>query len=271
MQLIQFEPFDSEFIHEWVKALRSGEYQQGGCNLYNTGDDSYCCLGVACSIKGISDFLLAESGTPYQLFKNDIPLDVFKTMAPELLKETYTMFSFSTNPSQIVETLIHMNDGIYNPTFNSNEKIYSFNEIADWIEKNLLNKNKIMTYTQQDKEAIIKEATTLKVLLHKEERENLNIETFDPSLPHGCIYGQATGECHSLRARHLLQKAAVPYSVKIDEYVPTANEAHFESRKKFIVGHEDVYSIMEFAAFNDDNFRHHVIPFLKGDTDTLEF
>jgi hypothetical protein len=39
---------------KWVKALRSGEYQQGTGALhgedYASGTDVFCCLGVACDI-----------------------------------------------------------------------------------------------------------------------------------------------------------------------------------------------------------------------------
>lgn len=35
---------------QWVAALRSGEYQQGGGNLYNTSDNTHCCLGVLCEL-----------------------------------------------------------------------------------------------------------------------------------------------------------------------------------------------------------------------------
>jgi len=128
-----------------------------------------------------------------------------------------------------------------------------------------------MEYTTQVQKAIVAEATALKAFLHKDEAANLDIETFDPTLPHGCVYGQAFGECHSVRAGHALKKCAVPYSTKINEFVEPETDAHFESRKKFVVGHDDVYSILEFAAFNDDTFRHKVIPFLKGEKDILEF
>ena len=35
-------------IEEWVEALRSGEYKQGGGKLRN--GDKFCCLGVACDL-----------------------------------------------------------------------------------------------------------------------------------------------------------------------------------------------------------------------------
>lgn len=38
-----------ELLKEWVAALRSGEYRQGKNMLQNT-NGTYCCLGVACEV-----------------------------------------------------------------------------------------------------------------------------------------------------------------------------------------------------------------------------
>lgn len=35
-------------MQKWVKALRSGKYKQGFCQLRR--GDSYCCLGVLCEV-----------------------------------------------------------------------------------------------------------------------------------------------------------------------------------------------------------------------------
>ncbi|CAB4163487.1 hypothetical protein UFOVP810_25 [uncultured Caudovirales phage] len=34
----------------WVEALRSGKYKQGRGVLFNTEEQSYCCLGVNCAL-----------------------------------------------------------------------------------------------------------------------------------------------------------------------------------------------------------------------------
>ena len=41
---------DKNVKDEWVKRLRSGDYKQGTGQLRNTGENSYCCLGVLCEI-----------------------------------------------------------------------------------------------------------------------------------------------------------------------------------------------------------------------------
>lgn len=40
---------------KWLEALRSGDYQQGRQVLHNREANTYCCLGVACHIAGISE------------------------------------------------------------------------------------------------------------------------------------------------------------------------------------------------------------------------
>lgn len=44
-----------EFTEKWLKALRSGKYEQGTFKLYKEEDNSYCCLGVAGNICGVSN------------------------------------------------------------------------------------------------------------------------------------------------------------------------------------------------------------------------
>ena len=51
----------------WVKALRSGEYEQGQGALCQKKEDDgtikYCCFGVACEISGLGDFTLMPNLT----------------------------------------------------------------------------------------------------------------------------------------------------------------------------------------------------------------
>lgn len=48
-------------VEEWVKALRSGDYQQGKSNLCRedqiSGECEYCCLGVACDILTVNEWI----------------------------------------------------------------------------------------------------------------------------------------------------------------------------------------------------------------------
>lgn len=51
------------FKARWLKALRSGDYKQGETQLVSK-DMSYCCLGVAGSLCGLTTKALQESVSP---------------------------------------------------------------------------------------------------------------------------------------------------------------------------------------------------------------
>lgn len=100
-----------EFKAKWVAALRSGEYTQGTGNLYNPYSDSYCCLGVAGLLNGLSKEDME--------FKSNPDTDyVYKKVCPGI------------SYGEEMQELIRMNDGVGATKAN-------FNEIADHIEKYL--------------------------------------------------------------------------------------------------------------------------------------
>lgn len=49
---------------KWLKALRSGKYEQGADMLHNPYNNTYCCLGVLCSVAGVVDAKLDRLGFP---------------------------------------------------------------------------------------------------------------------------------------------------------------------------------------------------------------
>lgn len=54
---MNFKVTPENFIAEWTKALRSGEYKKGRGYLRTNNEDgtqSYCCLGVLCEIAGLN-------------------------------------------------------------------------------------------------------------------------------------------------------------------------------------------------------------------------
>lgn len=53
---------DKKLKAKWVKALRSGRYKQGQCNLYQSQKRLYCCLGVLGRVMGKSTEELAKVG-----------------------------------------------------------------------------------------------------------------------------------------------------------------------------------------------------------------
>lgn len=99
-----------ELKKKWIEALRSGKYIQGREFLYR--HNTYCCLGVLCSIMMIDRddnlYFVDDKGTHF----NDRLLDEIREF-------------IGLNPYQ-EDKLIKMNDSCY-----------SFSEIADWIERNV--------------------------------------------------------------------------------------------------------------------------------------
>lgn len=106
-----FIKLPEEFKRKWIEALRSNLYLQGKEYLYNNKINTYCCLGVAGIVCGL---------TKEEMNNNEYLND---EIVPEALygdgeEDTQTI---------PVQTLVSMNDS----------GRYSFNQIADFIEKEL--------------------------------------------------------------------------------------------------------------------------------------
>lgn len=97
---------EQELKTRWIEALRSGDYEQGTSYLCYNG---YCCLGVLAEIDG--KLIHYPEG----------PAEFRSTAGSCLVPANYHGLK------EHLATLMHMND----------EEGKSFNEIADWIEKNL--------------------------------------------------------------------------------------------------------------------------------------
>lgn len=99
---------------DWIKALRSGEYQQGTgflCQLKN-GKETYCCLGVLADIE-YDGFWEAES-------------KVESAGSNWKIEMSSTHYGAHLIGDHDVSELINMND-----------EGKTFEEIASWIEKYL--------------------------------------------------------------------------------------------------------------------------------------
>ena len=111
-----------EIKERWVKALRSGEYEQTTGILH--GDEGYCCLGVLCDLyaKEHDVFWNYNSNTMrYDMFGEDLNLPL----------KVVEWASVNRNPAVVQEgmgttTLSFMNDGGFD-----------FNQIAQIIEEQL--------------------------------------------------------------------------------------------------------------------------------------
>lgn len=101
-----------EIKERWLKALRSSKYQQGRGRLrtgsaFPHGKDAFCCLGVLCDITSPNEWsYIWTSGKIGSQVASELGVELYQTK------------------------LITMND----------KELASFEEIADWIEANIPNR-----------------------------------------------------------------------------------------------------------------------------------
>lgn len=106
-----------ENIRTWIKALRSGEYEQGKGRLRGAGS-RFCCLGVACEIG------LAEP--------EDFYLPTKESMQASMGLPHLPWVSVDNIPSDFYEADEEIT------VANLNDNGATFDEIADAIEKEFL-------------------------------------------------------------------------------------------------------------------------------------
>lgn len=104
---------DQAIKKKWVKALRSGEYRQGSGVLKD--GRKFCCLGVLCDIQG-ADWKKVEDAV------GCLETDRLPRQLNAGLRQTQR------------QKLARMNDGDDEAT---GLRRHRFNEIADYIQKNL--------------------------------------------------------------------------------------------------------------------------------------
>ena len=98
----------------WIKALRSGDYNQGKEFIHNSDTNCYCCLGVLCKLQNIEYRPITNEEK-----ENGISDDDINNKAYIEIKERVPAYHL----------LVKMND----------EQNCSFNEIADYIETTTTN------------------------------------------------------------------------------------------------------------------------------------
>ena len=111
----------------WLKALRSGEYKQGKLRLHQSG--KYCCLGVICKLKGITEEQMGGKGYP-----DGLPFE-YREKLPEVITTPWNASFkriFQLNPEDEIspgyeEFITYL--ALLNDDFDM-----SFEEIADEIE-----------------------------------------------------------------------------------------------------------------------------------------
>lgn len=113
-------------MKRWVKALRSGKYEQGTKALRNA-NNQFCCLGVLCDLSKKelhTRWKLALDGDTYR-FKNQGGL-----LSNEVIEWSGIRYenAWSWNSRGYRKSLIYLNDNGW-----------SFKNIANFIEKNWKN------------------------------------------------------------------------------------------------------------------------------------
>jgi hypothetical protein len=108
----------------WIKALRSDDYQQGTCALrhreVDSKKDSFCCLGVLYDIEFDGDW--TEVRSPYTKGYS------WYTIEPTL-EASQLSIKFRDK--------LKITDEQEADLMALNDSGYSFNEIADWIDRNM--------------------------------------------------------------------------------------------------------------------------------------
>ena len=116
---------------KWLAALRSGEYEQGFGKLF--ADGMYCCLGVLGHVCSVPNELMK-----FKLVFFVDPVVDKRSAINYFDKKTFDNLNIplevigSSSSNKLVNELAHMNDGI-GLWFDNKQ---SFEQIADWIEKN---------------------------------------------------------------------------------------------------------------------------------------
>lgn len=114
---------DKELKEKWLKALRSGEYEQGP-GVLCADDSAFCCLGVLCDVAGLEYESKEELGTVVRNYKYG------NSCSYRLLPQEFAIkVGLKTDGSFEDEY------GEYALTF-LNDHHHTFSEIADIIEAN---------------------------------------------------------------------------------------------------------------------------------------
>lgn len=138
------------------------------------------------------------------------------------------------------------------------------------------------TYTfEQLKEDVRKEAEALRVHATKRELSKITSGALAPASRWGCIYGMATGDCHSDRAIELIQKCCVRFFVndnfnKIEDegfkgIVKRVNGTEVDDLKSDRTGIQPGhFSAIEAYILLPEANNESLIAYLRGETETLE-
>lgn len=114
---------------QWVKALRSGDYEQGVGQLRLEKDNSFCCLGVLCNLHAMAHPKIAAEQENVALYLGE------SSILPHEVADWADMRYPDGQPRDIKVDVVIGEDS-YSDLADANDCGCSFTEIANWIEKN---------------------------------------------------------------------------------------------------------------------------------------
>ena len=124
-------------VKTWVKALRSGDYQQSKEHLceedYVSGDCTFCCLGVACDVLTEADWIKFPEWTVWSIGELE---DLYMTNIDD--KYEWGLTETTSFPSQKILKEMGPDAGYAQELAELNDRGWSFERIANKIEKDLL-------------------------------------------------------------------------------------------------------------------------------------
>ena len=124
-------------VKKWVKALRSGEYEQGEANLCKedeiSGDYDYCCLGVACDVLVEGDWIQHKEWSVWSID----PHEEFVMPATDD-KHGWGQTETTSFPSLKILKKMGLDVAYAQELAELNDKGWSFDRIANKIEQDLL-------------------------------------------------------------------------------------------------------------------------------------
>lgn len=106
----------------WVKALRSGAYDQAGGTLYD--GEGFCCLGVLYDIEYDGDW-------------QHVGEDVIEGDGETIFSGEWMIDRNASHLSDKFREKCFISDSAETSLINLNDEGSSFPEIADWIDENL--------------------------------------------------------------------------------------------------------------------------------------
>lgn len=114
---------DKKTKAKWLKALRSGKYEQGRGRLQRVEDGSrqYCCLGVLCEVLGYTH---SGDGQGYYDQRGNYISASLATYDIEALGLDKKV-RFEKTETELQPKLIDLND----------DRKWNFNQIANYLEK----------------------------------------------------------------------------------------------------------------------------------------